>query len=211
QKAAKKAIEDAQKAGDLDKDGKVPGETGDNPKDSDKDGEEGRGPGKPADQGEKKDETRQGRSGNAKDRQENPEGSDPGEGGDNPRTNPGNGGGHGLDKKNQKAQRARASQLQLERFQKKVDEKVLEKAQMSREQFQKFLRDYADLARRQQSEKDEGPLAKSSDGQSHASGGTEMKPTGKGKDDVRNEGRPKPPPGYRDQTNEVIRRLNEQK
>ena len=43
----------------------------------------------------------------------------------------------------------RASMMQLEEFRKTVDKDVLKKMKMSREEFEKFLRDYADLAKRE--------------------------------------------------------------
>jgi hypothetical protein len=208
QKAAKKAIEDAKKNGDLDMDGKVPGmPEGPQVK---KDEEEGTGAGKPADKGEKSDQKNQG-PGSAKDRDEQA-GNDPGDGGTKSQGNTGSSGGKEPPKKNQKPEKSRASMMQLEEFKKKVDKDVLQKMKMSPEQFAKFLRDYADLARRQELEKaDEKLPGLSKRGNLPPAGGTQMKPTGDAKNDLRNEGRPKPPPEYRESYNEFLRRLAEQK
>jgi flagellar biosynthesis GTPase FlhF len=211
QKAAKTAIDEAKKAGDLDMTGNVPGQLQGSGNEKEEDGAEGKG--KPADQGEKKDERRQGRSGNAKGRQQLAEGDDPGEGSEGPRKSSANGGGpeSEAEKRNQAARKARASQLQLVRFKDKVDRDVLQKLNMSREQFERFLRDYEALAKRQQQEADRLEKTAKSAGNSHTSGGP-LEKVGKAKDNVRNKGRSEPPPGYREEYNKLeklLRRLKE--
>src|SRR5262249_10234504 len=146
--------------------------------------------------GDKSDQKNQG-PGSTKDREETG-GNDPGDGGTKTQGNSGSSGGKELAKKNQKPEKSRASMMQLEEFKKKVDKNVLQKMKMSPEQFEKFLRDYADLARRQDLHKnDEKAPGFSKGGNLPTAGGAQMKPTGDAKNDLRNEGRPKPPPEYR--------------
>src|SRR5262249_28175849 len=209
QKAAKKAIEDAKKNGDLDMDGKVPGMP-DGPPNKKNSDEEGTGPGKPADKGEKSDKKQQG-AGKAKDRDDTL-GNDPGDGSEKSQRNPGNSGGTELPKKNHKPEKSRASMMQLEEFKKKVDKNLLQKMKMSPEQFEKFLRDYADLARRHELEKSDEKLpGLSKGGNLPTSGGTQMKPTADRKNNLPTAARASPPPEYRDSYSEFVRRLNEQK
>src|SRR5262249_41464137 len=61
----------------------------------------------------------------------------------------GGGGGNDTKTRKEKPEASRPSMLQLENFRKKVDPNVLRDAKMSKEQFEKFLRDYAELAKRQ--------------------------------------------------------------
>jgi collagen type III alpha len=115
----------------------------------------------------------------------------------------------------EKPRAARASQLQLEEFRKRVDPDVLRDAKMSKEQFEQFLRDYADLVARQQKEAEQPemlPMPGQVDGPRSSIGGRAIKPTGKGtSDDLRNLGRPKPPPEYREAHNNFLRLLQGQK
>ena len=149
--------------------------------------------------------------GKPKGRQDRPRGPNPG-GGDRDREGTSNSStGQDPPKQGKKPVGHRASMLQLEEFRKKVDRDVLKKMNMSREQFERFLRDYADMVRRQQAEK--GPLETlpspsrnvAPPGGSSARPG--KRPDGKA-DDLRNEGRPKPPPGYRDAYAEFLKRLS---
>jgi hypothetical protein len=102
--------------------------------------------------------------------------------------------------------------IQLEQFRKLVDKDILKKMKMSPEQFKRFLRDYAALARRQEVEKDqpEKLAPPSKKGTLNATGGTIKRDGGK-TGDLNNEGRPKPPPGYRDSYNDLLKMLNVRK
>ncbi|MFM7152393.1 MAG: hypothetical protein ACKO23_21400, partial [Gemmataceae bacterium] len=104
----------------------------------------------------------------------------------------------------------RASDLQLDEFRKKVDKSVLKDAKMSPEEFQKFLKEYQELVRKQKSgelDKDSPPNpGRVSDLPSMA----RKKTNSEGKatsDEVRGEGQAKPPPEYRDSHKEFLRRL----
>jgi hypothetical protein len=137
-------------------------------------------------------------------------GNSPGESSGDERTSGGTGGDEVKNPaRKEKPEAHRASVLQLEEFRKKVDKDVLKDMKMSREQFEKFLKDYADLAKRQQKSRAEAPevLPKpSTSGTLPTIGGKAVKrPTGK--DEVRTEGKPKPPPEYRAPFNDFIERL----
>src|SRR5262249_1184110 len=85
-------------------------------------------------------------------------GSTSGPGGDGPAARP------------EKARPHRASVLQLEEFKKKVDKDILRKLKMSPEQFEQFLKDYADLVRRpagQRPGEGPGPLDRHGDPAEH--------------------------------------------
>jgi hypothetical protein len=111
----------------------------------------------------------------------------------------------------EKAEKHRVSEMQLEQFRKKVDRDVLRDAKMSREQFEQFLKDYADLARRQPPSADDRevlPAPGSRPGALPSLASKPIKPTGKGPaEDVRGEGRPKPPPEYRESHADFLQRL----
>jgi hypothetical protein len=102
---------------------------------------------------------------------------------------------------------SRAGMMQLDDFRKRVDKNVLDDAKMSPEEFQRFLKDYEDLLKRQTAApkgkevlpgvKHGGPLP--------SSGGRQIKGQGKG-GDVQGGGRALPPPGYRDAYAEFLRR-----
>src|SRR5262249_25438707 len=85
----------------------------------------------------------------------------------------------------------RASALQLEQFRKKVNQDVLKDAKMSKEQFEQFLKDYADLAKRQEAgpEERDTPPAPGRTGTLPSMASKPIKPTGKTSDDVKSEGR----------------------
>jgi hypothetical protein len=163
------------------------------PKKGDGTPEKGEGPGRGKDRGDHSSDT-------------------PGEGMAGDRSRGGNGG-TGEDKrpKGEKPAAHRASMMQLEEFRKKVDKDVLKDLKMSREQFEKFLRDYADLAKRQQKTAAEAPEVlpgPQRGGALPSVGGTRSKPAAGSKtDDVRSEGRPQPPPEYRDKYADFLRRL----
>jgi hypothetical protein len=205
--AARKALEQAKKDGQPGKEG--PGGKGDEgPKKDGKGDSPGKGKGK-KDGDEKKGEGNSGGSGKPKDKQKNA-GGDPGEGADR-RESSGSGGQPSPPKrKGEKPDRHRASMMQLEEFKKKVDKGILEKMKMSKEQFEKFLRDYADLARRQAKEKDDPELLPAPAGATLPGMGARpvRRPGGK-PGDLRNEGTPKPPPGYGEAYSELLKKLGE--
>jgi hypothetical protein len=109
----------------------------------------------------------------------------------------------------EQALRHRASMMQLDEFRKKVDADVLKDAKMSAEQYNQFLRDYAELARRQNTNTDEpdSPSTPGRTGTLPSLGGKTIKPSGTSKQEVRSEGRPKPPPEYRDAHKDFLNRL----
>jgi hypothetical protein len=138
-------------------------------------------------------------------------GDGPGEGGKDRRPAAGGGGGAETPARPEKPAAHRASMLQLEEFRKKVDRDVLKEMKMSREQFEKFLRDYADLAKRETKPKAALPekvAAPQHGGPLPSIAGRTSTKTG-GTSDVRGEGRPKPPPGYDDAYRKFLQGLNE--
>ncbi len=199
--AAGKALDQAKKEGRLDQDG-GDGQAG--RKDKGKEGGAGKDRGKGRDP---KKGPGDGTSDSEKGRQDNPTGSNPGAGGDRPRTNPGNGGtSREPPKRGDRPEKHRASMLQLEEFRKSVDRDILQKAKMSPEQFERFLRDYADLVRRQRDldepEKLPGP---SRGGKLPAAGGRAIERKDGKAGDLHNQGRPKPPPGYRESYQDFLK------
>jgi hypothetical protein len=126
---------------------------------------------------------------------------------------PGTGSGGGADTKErrEKPEAHRASMLQLEEFRKKVDKDVLKDMKMSKEDFEKFLKDYAELAKRQAKVEAEKPevIAPPQPGGTlpTIAGGPRKTPGGK-TEDLNNEGRGQAPPGYRDAKAEFVRKLN---
>lgn len=110
--------------------------------------------------------------------------------------------------KGEKPSAHRASQLQLEEFEKKIDDKILKDAKMSRKQFEQFLKDYAELARRQPNPPTPERLPDpSTKGTLPSVGGRTIKGDGT-MDNPGGGGRAKPPPGYRDSYADFLRRLN---
>jgi hypothetical protein len=115
----------------------------------------------------------------------------------------------------EKPEAHRASMMQLEEFRKKVDRDILKDMKMTREDFEKFLKDYAELAKRQQKAEPETPETIAPP----RAGGTlptiasgPRKTTGSGKPgDLKNDGRAQPPPEYRDRNTDFVRRLGTQK
>lgn len=202
---AKQAIEDGKAKGQLDQNGDAKGASEQSKRDAG--GPDADGPGKAGDRGE--DKRGQSKAGQAKGK----EAGDPAGGSDDSRENSGGGGEASQPKKSQTPDEARASQLQLERFARRVDADALRRLKMSREDFERFLRDYEEMARRQarQRRPDEAVPGPSPGGKLPVGGGNQLSPTGEGKDDLRDEGRAKPPPGYRDAYNEMLRRLREQR
>ena len=113
------------------------------------------------------------------------------------------GSGKGQEARPERPASHRPSALQLEEFRKRVNPDVLKDAKMSKEDFERFLKDYADLAKRQQAagpDRDTAPAPGRAGGAGLPSiGGRAVKPAGAGKpDDTRSEGTPKPPPEYRE-------------
>jgi hypothetical protein len=199
--AARQALEQAEKDGLLGKAGGA-GEPGDRKEKGAGDGSPGASKDRGPNREPKKDN---GPSGEPKDGQKDRSGSNPG-GGAGERRNTGNGGGAEPPKRGDRPGRHRASMLQLEEFKKKVDRDILKDAKMSREQFEQFLRDYADLVRRQQAEKEEpgkGP-ARRGDTLPSMVGGTKGRPGGKATD-LKSEGRAKPPPEYREAYSDFLK------
>src|SRR5262249_59396907 len=94
-------------------------------------------------------------------------------------------------------------------FRNKVDPNVLRDAKMSKEQFEQFLRDYAELARRQPKTEDKEvvPPAGRTGETLPSMVGKPSKASNKKPDDLRNEGKPKPPPEYRKAHDEFLKRL----
>ncbi|MFO0876693.1 MAG: hypothetical protein U0840_04915 [Gemmataceae bacterium] len=111
----------------------------------------------------------------------------------------------------EKAGQHRATMMQLEEFRKKVDRDVLKDARMSKEEFARFLEDYQNLARRQAQAKDEPDLPPGPGRNSAlpSMGGSVIKKTGGAGNgqEVRSEGRPTPPPEYRDAHRDFLNRL----
>jgi hypothetical protein len=203
--AAGKALEQAKKEGD-----NGPGDG--KPDEPKKDGKSDKGKGKPdGKEGDPKEDEGPPPGSKKKGKKNDPAGTDPGEGGDKPRTDPGTGGGNQEPPKRSgdKPVGHRASMMQLEEFRKNVDKDILKKLKMSEKDFQKFLRDYADMARRQQAEKEAPeilPPPSSRGTLPGISSGAVRRPGGK-PGEMRNEGRPKPPPGYGDAYPDFLQRL----
>lgn len=103
---------------------------------------------------------------------------------------------------------ARAMMLQLEEFRKAVSPDVLKNAKMSREQFERFLKDYAALAKRRQEREDERDNVRPGAPTALPSvGGVTGRPPATGPDTARGTGRPKPPPEYRESYADFLKRL----
>jgi hypothetical protein len=103
----------------------------------------------------------------------------------------------------------RASMLQLEKF-KNIDPDILKSRGISPEEWQKFLKDYERIARRNEAAAREDKLRPSRGGNDLTSTGGRLGPTGKGRpEDLKSDGRGKPPPGYRDSYADFLRKLTE--
>jgi collagen type III alpha len=178
------------------------------------DGKEGHGEGKgsdakePAEKGNSKGPPKEGEApGKGKDRGRAP-------GGPTGEREAGTGSGDGDDPeaRREKPEAHRASMLQLEEFRKKVDKDILKDMKMSKEDFDRFLKDYAELAKRQTKAAAEAPEAVAPPrvgGTLPTIAGGPRKTTGSGKtDDLKSDGRAQPPPGYRDPYADFVRRLN---
>jgi hypothetical protein len=168
------------------------GGKGGKPKPPEGSAEKGEGPGRGKDRGER-------------------DGDNPGEGMEGNRTSPG---GKGSAEKedparNEKPESHRASTMQLEEFRKNVDKDVLKNMKMSRREFEKFLRDYAEMAKRHEKTPAEAPevLPAPKRGGGLATTGDRSKPSGTGKTEAPSEGRPKPPPEYRAPYTDFLQRL----
>jgi hypothetical protein len=113
-------------------------------------------------------------------------------------------------RRREQAAKSRPSAIQLEEFRKKVDPNILKDMKMSKEQFDQFLRDYADLADRTPNapEDDDKPVGVGRAGGTLPNMGGKTIQPGKGTNDPRGTGRAKPPPEYRDARDEFLRRLN---
>ncbi len=103
----------------------------------------------------------------------------------------------------------RASMIQLEELKKKIDKGLLKDAKMSEEEWRQFLKDYEALARREDARagrEEKLPPSKRGEGLT-GMGGKRVRPSGTGRpEDLRNDGRGKAPPGYRDILSEFRRR-----
>jgi hypothetical protein len=124
----------------------------------------------------------------------------------------GGGGGPGSDEspppRRERPVGSRATMLQLEEFRESVGDDVLKDAKMSREQFEKFLKDYAALAGRMKKEEEERDNVRpGAPGSLPTASGIGPKPTPGPADAARGAGRPKPPPEYRDSFADFLRRL----
>ncbi len=228
--AAKEALEKERKASQPGQNKPAGGESGDK-KGEKKEGDGKKGQGE-AKGGDPKDPSEKGSSkgpGKGKEAGEGPdkEGKAPGKGkdrgdgkGETPgggmkgEREPGTGSSDGDDPKTsrEKPEAHRASMLQLEEFRKKVDEDVLKDMKMSKEDFDRFLKDYAELTKRQAKAAAEAPEAIAPPkvgGTLPTIAGGPRKTTGSGKpDDLKSDGRAQPPPGYRDPYADFVRRLN---
>ncbi len=113
----------------------------------------------------------------------------------------------------ERAAQHRPSMLQLEEFRKKVDADVLKEANMSREQFEKFLKDYADLARRTGSANNDPEVIPDPRREGGMLPNLTSKPTASkqpGREGaMKNEGRSQPPPEYREAYLEFLDRLKQ--
>ena len=109
----------------------------------------------------------------------------------------------------EKAGKQRPNMLQLEKFRETVDPNILKDMKMTKEQFDQFMRDYADLANRTLTDgaDDKHVPVGGAPGTLPAMRGTPTVPA-TGTNDPRG-GRPAlPPPEYRDSRTELLRRLN---
>jgi hypothetical protein len=103
----------------------------------------------------------------------------------------------------------RAGVMQLEDLRKGVDKDLLKDLNMSEEEFRKFLKDYEDLLKRPRPRPgaDEKLPPSQRGGALPSMGGRRIQPSGTGRpEDLRYDGRAKPPPGYQDAYNELLRR-----
>ncbi len=107
----------------------------------------------------------------------------------------------------EKPRDSRAVMLQLEELRKKITPDMLKDAKMSREQFEAFLRDMKELARRR-AEHEEAVRATGSNLPSSV--GRPPAPGAKS-DDLRGGGRPKPPPEYTEGHAEFLKELSREK
>jgi hypothetical protein len=100
----------------------------------------------------------------------------------------------------------RASMLQLEEFRKKVDQNILRDLKMSQGDFEKFLKEYAAMARRQQAARppETLPASGATPGTLPSIGGHTLTPTGDLQEG--SDGRPAPPADYRDAYSKFLRR-----
>jgi hypothetical protein len=110
----------------------------------------------------------------------------------------------------EKPEAHRASVMQLEEFRKKVDKDVLKDMKMSKEDFEKFLKDYAELVKRKQKAEAETPevvAPPKPGGTLPTIAGGPRKTTGDKPGDLKNDGRAEPPPEYRERNQDFVRRL----
>lgn len=206
---------DGPKDGQEAKPGQPNGQEG---KNGDKNGQEGKGA-QPQGQGTKGEQGKNGEGSQGQGNQGQPD-AKPGDAGSNPgggsranRTGP-TGGTSEPDPKGSEANplhQQRAGELQLENFKKKVTKDVLKKANMTEEEYQKFLRAYEEMLKRKQSEpaaKDEklaDPKTRGSD--LGNLGPRRLDPNGKD-DKVQRGGVALPPPEYREAYKEFTEKLS---
>src|SRR5262249_46989148 len=110
----------------------------------------------------------------------------------------------------EKPEAHRASTMQLEEFRKKVDKDILADSKMSKEDFEKFMKDYAELVKRKEKAAAEAPevIAPPKPGGTLPTiAGGPRKTTGSKPGDLKNDGRAEPPPEYRERNADFIRRL----
>jgi hypothetical protein len=110
-----------------------------------------------------------------------------------------------------KPEGSRAMQMQLDDFKKRIDKNILRDAKMSEKDLQQFLKDWQDLIRRKQADEKKEPLPGAQRTSPLRSTGSQRTGTaGSGTtDDVQGDGRPLPPPGYREARREFTRLLSE--
>ena len=112
--------------------------------------------------------------------------------------------------KNSDPRHNEATTLQLQQFMDAVekDRKTLEKAGITEEQWREFVKNYADLAKREEANKDT-PAAPQNTGRLGGIGGVRENPgAASDPNDPRGAGRTQPPPGYRDALLQFMKELN---
>jgi hypothetical protein len=92
----------------------------------------------------------------------------------------------------------KATTLQLQKFIDAIDKKTLEKAGLTEEQWREFLKNYSNLAKREDPSAQEKPVDPKNGGPLRGTGGVRENPGTKGDTNDAKAGKPKPPPGYRD-------------
>ena len=99
----------------------------------------------------------------------------------------------------------KATMLQLREFEKAVDKKTLEKAGLTEDQWREFLKNYKELAKRQDPNAQETSAAPQNAGKLIGTGGTRENPGASTSNDPRSTDKTKAPPGYSDAWMQFIR------